>query len=79
MAFATLIDSESYRIRSSPTYKGDRVERRYWLINGKRFESTRITWGDGSVTVRMYFGASAEPFREWSSCGMWTDPAYLGV
>lgn len=77
--YARLVDNETYRMRSSPTYKGDRVQRRVWEFNGKRFEFTRIVWGDGSVTVRAYAGESPEPFREWTRCGMWTDPAYLGI
>lgn len=78
MAFAQLIDEEAYRIRSSPTDRGDRIQRRYRLINGKRFEFVRITWSDESVTIRAYAGGAAEPFREWTRCGMWTDPDYLG-
>lgn len=79
MTFVQLIRTESYRMRKSAQYPGDYVERRTRLVGGKRFEFSRITWGDGSVTVRAYAGDSAEPFREWTRCGMWTDPAYLGA
>lgn len=75
--FVELVEAESYRMRTSATYPGDHVERRVRLIGGKRFEFSRITWGDGSVTVRAYVGGAGVPFREWTQCGMWTDPAYL--
>jgi hypothetical protein len=80
MAFTTLVSRETYRMRSSAQYKGDLVERRTREINGKLFEFTRVTWGDGSITVRAYQGTSAVPFREVTRCGgWWTDPEYLGL
>lgn len=78
MPFTELVNVERYRMRSSSEYRGDRVERRTRLIGGKRFEFARIRWGDGSVTIRAYRGGSGEPFREWTACGMYTDPEYLG-
>lgn len=77
MAFTRLVGFERYRMRSSAQYPGDQVTREAREINGKRFEFSHIVWGDGSITVRAYRGNSAEPFREWTRCGMWTDPAYL--
>lgn len=79
MAFVEVVREEAYRMRSSATYRGDYVQHRELLIGGKRFEFTRITWGDDSVTVRAYVAGQAAPFREWTRCGMWTDPAYLGL
>lgn len=79
MAFVTMVRREVYRMRSSAQYPGDRVERRERLIGGKRFEFTRIHWGDGSVTVRAYLGGAVEPFREVTRCGGWqTTAEYLG-
>lgn len=70
---------ESYRMRSVPGgYPGDHVRRHERVINGRRYEFSRIAWGDGSVTVRAYFAGGGDPFREWTRCGVWTDPAYLG-
>lgn len=78
MAFTTLISTEQYRMRASAQYPGDRVKRRVREINGRRYEFTRIVWGDGSVTVRAYRGRDGNDlFREWTGCGMWTDPNYL--
>lgn len=77
--FMRLVGRESYRMRSCAAYPGDRVQVREWLINGKRYEFTRIAWGDGSVTVRAYRDGQVWPFREVTRCGGWqTDPAYLG-
>lgn len=74
-----LVHTKEYRMRTSPTYPGDQVRRRVWEFGGKRFEFTRIAWGDGSVTVRAYEGEACEPFREVTGCGGWqTDPVYLG-
>lgn len=78
MSFTQLINVEQYRMRSSAQYPGDWVTRRVRLINGVRFEFVRIVWGDGSVTVRAHRGRNGcHMFREWTGCGMWTDPAYL--
>lgn len=74
-----LVRAEEYRMRSSSTYPGDVVQRRVREFNGKRFEFTRIAWGDGSVTLWAYEGRSSVPFREVTRCGGWqTDPVYLG-
>lgn len=69
---------ESYGMRGTRTRPSDQVDRHVRIINGTRYEFSRIRWADGSVTIRAYQGRSAEPFREWTRCGMWTDPAYLG-
>lgn len=80
MAFAPIVGRETYRMRTSPSYRGDVVERRIREINGRRYEFTRVTWGDGSVTVSAYEEESAVPFREVTGCGGWaTDPAYFGA
>lgn len=51
MAFAAVVERETYRIRKSSAYKGDVVERRVREIGGRRVEFTRIFWGYGAVTV----------------------------
>lgn len=80
MSFAPLVERDTYWMRRSPSYRGDLVERRVREINGKRYEFTRVTWGDGSVTVRAYRGNSAVAFREVTRCGGWaTDPEYFGA
>lgn len=56
-----------------------RLERRVRVFGGRRYVFVRITWVDGSVSVRAYREGAGEPFREWTGCGMSTDPAYLGV
>ncbi|AUG87253.1 hypothetical protein KGG77_gp15 [Streptomyces phage Omar] len=43
---------EDYRMRSVPGgYPGDEVHHHSRVINGTRYEFTRIAWGDGLVTV----------------------------
>lgn len=58
---------ELYRMRSSRTYRGDRVERHIRRVYGKEIEFTRITWGDGSVTVRAYKKDTTLVLHEWNS------------
>lgn len=65
-------------LRQSSTLLGTgSIERRYRVSGSRRYRFVRITWADGSVTVRAYLGRSETPFREWTRCGMWTDPGYL--
>lgn len=68
--------AETYRLRSVPGgYPGDIVKCHDRVINGKRFSFSRITWGDGSVTVRAYEAGNALPYIELTGCGgMYVDP-----
>jgi hypothetical protein len=60
--------AEAYRMRSvKGGYPGDWVERRESVINGKRFEFSRIKWGDGSVTVRAHKAGTTIVLHEWES------------
>lgn len=65
MAFVEVLRSESYRMRSSATYKGDTVEGRTLRIGDKRFESARIFWADGTVTV------SVTPYGQTTQLHFW--------
>lgn len=56
-----------FRMRSSPSYPGDWVERRTFTAGGKRFESSRISWGDGTVTVKVYEYGTTNVVRYWGS------------
>lgn len=59
---------ESYRMRSvEGGNRGDWVERRSSVINGKLYEFSRIKWRNGSVTVRAYKGNTAVVLHEWNS------------
>lgn len=71
--------TDSYRIRSSTTYPGDYIQLRTWEFNGRAYDFTRCQWGDGSSTIRVYRGGTTVLIREWTQCGMWTDPGYLGL
>jgi hypothetical protein len=44
-------ERETYRMRSSAEYQGDYVESHARWINGRKFDFTRIFWGDGTVSV----------------------------
>ena len=44
---------ESYGMRGTRTRPSDLVERHVRLINGSRYEFSRIRWADGSVTVKV--------------------------
>lgn len=70
---------ERYRVRSvAGGYAGDVIESHSRRIGAKVFDFVRITWADGSVTLRMFEGGTTILLREVTSCGgVWTDPAYL--
>lgn len=57
-----------YRMRSVPGgYPGDWVEHRTFTAGGKSFESSRISWGDGTVTVKVYEAGTTNVVRHWGS------------
>lgn len=60
-------DIERYRMRSTATSRGDRVQRHTRWINGRKFDFNRVTWADGSVTVRAYKGGTTVVLHEWNS------------
>lgn len=68
MANAELIRTESYRMRTSPSYKGDYVERRVRLINGRKFEFARIFWGNGDVTVSASLYGRTDFLHHFEGC-----------
>lgn len=65
MAFVEVVRTEAYRMRSSAVYRGDLVQSRELLIGGKRFESSRVFWGDGSVTVSITPYGKTTRLHEW--------------
>ncbi len=56
---------ENYRMRSSADYPGDLVERHERVINGHRYEFSRVQWGDGSVSVRSWIGGTTITTHDW--------------
>ena len=67
MAFVEVLSIESYRMASSAEYAGDYVESRVLRIGDKRFESSRIRWADGAVTVYITPYNSTERLHEWQT------------
>lgn len=62
-----LIDIETYTMRTSAEYRGDRVERRVRSINGARFEFTRVQWGSGGTTVSASYYGRTETLHKFES------------
>lgn len=56
---------ESYRMRSSTTYKGDMVESHTRRINRKDFDFSRVHWADGSITVTAYEANTTNKIHCW--------------
>lgn len=65
MAFVEVLATETYRMRTSATYKGDYVENRTLRVGEKRFESSRVFWANGMVTV------SVTPYGQTTQLHFW--------
>lgn len=65
MKFVEVLRTESYRMRSSARYKGDYVQGRVLRIGDKRFESSRVFWADGTVTVYVTPYGKTNRLHEW--------------
>lgn len=68
-------DVETYRMRKSPTYKGDYVETHTRMINGKPFDFSRVFWGDGTVSVCARIGGQVTEVKYWEGA---PDPLVCG-
>ncbi|WJN62613.1 hypothetical protein [Streptomyces phage phiScoe1] len=61
-------DVERYRMRSVlGGYRGDYVTTHTREINGKRFDFTRIEWGDDTVTVSASVAGTTRTLHFWES------------
>ena len=65
MTFVERTMIQTFRMRKSPSYPGDYVEHHELLIGGKRFESSRVFWGNGDVTVSITPYGKTNRLHEW--------------
>lgn len=67
MAISPRFDVESYGMRGHAGRRSDRVTHFSRLINGNRFDFSRIVWGDtGETTLRVYEGRTTNVLHEWT-------------
>jgi hypothetical protein len=61
------VNAENFTMRTSDIYRGDRIE--YWerRINRQLYTFSRVTWGDGSVTIRAYRDRTATVVHHWGA------------
>ncbi|MGW5130861.1 hypothetical protein [Streptomyces sp. NPDC004135] len=59
-------DVEDYRMRSVPGgYKGDLVHHHAREIGRRRFDFSRVEWGDGTVTVTAWIAGTTNAVHQW--------------
>lgn len=66
MAISPRFDREDYPMRGHAGRPSDRVTHFSRLINGNRFDFSRIIWGDGGTTFRVHDGGTMNVLHEWN-------------
>ncbi|MET8111203.1 hypothetical protein [Streptomyces prasinus] len=62
-------DVEEYRMRSSARYRGDLVHHHTREIGRRKYDFSRIEWGNGDVTVTAWIAGTTIAVHAWD--GTW--------
>ncbi|MFF4283030.1 hypothetical protein ACFY0Z_30135 [Streptomyces kronopolitis] len=65
--FGEIYDVQHYPMRGTADGRSDWVEARSRIINGKRFDFSRVHWACGGVTVRAWVGDKSTVLHQWES------------
>jgi hypothetical protein len=63
----TRTNVERYRMRKSETYRGDYVLNWTRRIGGKTFDFSRVRWGTGETTLRVFAGGTCNVLHEFTA------------